>query len=228
MATGGTGRARHHYVLQFHLRRFGHGHGAGRIWVFDKTSDTITSRSVKAVAPEIGYYTINDRKRRTDDGLEALFSRIESWAAPILRRLSLLEEGEHEFPAAARGSVAGYLALLHARVPGQRDQVRGMREFSELVHLDMDLRDPDRFAGRARGARLNKSPEDLEALRTRTLTDHQEDQARGPYERPCPRAQHPRLDRHLEREPPALRVGEDRRPDPSLARYCVRISDSGP
>ncbi len=33
---------------------------------------------------------------------------------------------------------------------------------------------------------------------------------------------HPRLDRPLEREPPALRLGQDRRPDPGLTRPLLR------
>jgi hypothetical protein len=33
---------------------------------------------------------------------------------------------------------------------------------------------------------------------------------------------HPRLDRHLERQPPPLRLGEDRRPDPRLDRQLLQ------
>jgi transposase len=52
--------------------------------------------------------------------------------------------------------------------------------------------------------------------------DDQEDQARSPHQRPQPRARHPGVDRALERRPPSVRMGQDRRPDPGLPRPLLR------
>ncbi len=48
------------------------------------------------------------------------------------------------------------------------------------------------------------------------LPDRPEDPPRRPQVRPSPESRHPRLDRHLEREPPPLRLDEDGRGDPQL------------
>lgn len=59
----------------------------------------------------------------------------------------------------------------------------------------------------------------LNPRRTLVLrTDHQEAPTRSTPQRPSPQHRHPRLDQHLEREPPPLRVDQDQRPDPRLHR----------
>ncbi len=50
------------------------------------------------------------------------------------------------------------------------------------------------------------------------LPHRQDDPPRRPQVRPGPRIRHPPLDRDLEREPPPIRLDEDRRGDPQLTR----------
>ena len=59
-------------------------------------------------------------------------------------------------------------------------------------------------------------------------TDHQEITPRYPHLSASTQHRHPRLDRHLERQPTPLCLDQDRRPNPSEHRnYCTRINDSG-
>jgi transposase len=51
--------------------------------------------------------------------------------------------------------------------------------------------------------------------------DHQETPARHPPHRPRAQHRHPHLDQDLERQPPALRLDQDRRPDPRLHRQVL-------
>ena len=53
---------------------------------------------------------------------------------------------------------------------------------------------------------------------------HQKDQTRSPPLRHRTRTRHQRLDQNLEREPPPLRLGQDRRPDPRLPRPILQTN----
>jgi Protein of unknown function (DUF4238) len=161
----------HHYVPQFHLRQFGHSDGNGRIWVYDKTTDEIFRRSVKSIAGEPGYYTVTDPQRGTHDDLERLFSMLESSVAPLIKQLATLPPGRHPVSFFARDALAGYIALLYHRGPRARAWIHGMGQLIELAHLDMDLRDPERFRRRARAAGMTGTDQELEHERQRTLAD---------------------------------------------------------
>lgn len=161
----------HHYIPQFHLRQFGHGDGNGRIWVYDKTSDEIFRRSVKSVAGERGYYSVRDPQRGTHDDLERLFSKLESNVAPLVKRLDKLPPGRYPVSFWARDALAGYIALLHERGPRARAWIQGMRQLIELAHLDMDLRDEDRFRRRARAGGMKGTDGELERERQQILAD---------------------------------------------------------
>lgn len=166
--------ARHHYVPQFHLRLFGHADGKGRIWTYDKQTDGISRRSVKAVASEINYYRIRDEKGGHSDDLEGLFSYIESGAAPLVRRLSQLDAGDHFLHPAHRDTLAGYIALLHVRGPAERRKTLAMGEFLARAQVDMLLRNPEAFRAQARRRRDRSSNEELEEKRTSMLAGLEE------------------------------------------------------
>lgn len=163
--------ARHHYVPQFHLRMFGHADGNGRIWTYDKQTDAITRRSVKAVASEINYYRIRDGNGGHSDELEGLFSYIESGAAPLIRRLSRLDAGDHYVHPVHRDTLAGYIALLHVRGPAERRKALAMGGFLARAQIDMVLRNPDAFRAQTRKRRDRATDEDLEKQRTSMLAD---------------------------------------------------------
>lgn len=163
--------ARHHYVPQFHLRLFGHADGNGRIWVYDKQTDRIGRRSVKAVASEINYYRIRDRDGGHSDQLEHMFSQLESASAPLIRRLARMDEPEYLLTPAERGALSGYVALLWARGPTQRSWTHAMGEFMARVQLDMLLRHPEGFREHVKRQDSDQSDTEIEALRTQTLAD---------------------------------------------------------
>ena len=58
--------------------------------------------------------------------------------------------------------------------------------------------------------------------------DRQDDPPRRPQLRPGPGERHPGLDRHLERQPPAVHLDQDRRRDPELPRRLPRQTRSRP
>lgn len=163
--------ARHHYVPQFHLRQFGHADGNGRIWTYDKETDAISRRSVKAVASEINYYRIRDGAGGHSDDLEGFFSYIESAAAPLIRRLARLDAGDHHLHPVHRDTLAGYLALLHVRGPTERRKTLAMGEFLARAQVDMLLRNRDAFRAHARKLGDKSGDEALEKHRTRMLAD---------------------------------------------------------
>lgn len=155
---------RHHYVPQFHLRRFGFGDGNGQIHRFDKTDGSIARASVKGSAYEDDYYTLPAPDGSRDTGIEAMFSRVESNAAPATARLLALGAGQrHAISDDDRIAVALYLALLHGRVPGAREPVEDLADFMGKLWLDMQLSNPEAHRAGAvkRGAEDN--PEQIEA-----------------------------------------------------------------
>jgi hypothetical protein len=163
--------ARHHYVPQFHLRLFGHGDGNGRIWVYDKQADQIGPRSVKAIASEINYYRVRDGERGHSDELERMFSQLESVAAPLVRRLARMDESETLLSPDERDALSGYVALLWARGPTQRNWTHAMGEFMARIQLDMFVRHPEGFRKRAKDEDPNQSDAEIEEMRTKTIAD---------------------------------------------------------
>ena len=71
-------------------------------------------------------------------------------AAPLLRTLASLPPGVHGLPLDARGLLAGWLALAHARVPGTIDSTQAMAKWTVAVETDMLLRVPERYRERSR------------------------------------------------------------------------------
>lgn len=75
---------RHHYLPQFHQRRFGVGMDGTRIWVYDKTTDAVALRPIRDTAVIGNYYTIQTASG-PDDGLERIFGKIEAAASAVRR-----------------------------------------------------------------------------------------------------------------------------------------------
>ncbi len=78
-------RKKQHYVPQFLLKPFSTGN-KHRLWVFDKRTGRKWNQGVKEIASKRGFYDLGEANGRTGSA-EAALSRMESAAAPLLKRL---------------------------------------------------------------------------------------------------------------------------------------------
>jgi hypothetical protein len=84
---------------------------------------------------------------------------------------------------------------------------------------------------RARVDRSSRLPQaashTLKAARTRVFLSQSATPPQHPYQRSSPGLRHPRMDRHLQREPSPLRLDENRQRDPHRTRHppslCVNL-----
>jgi Protein of unknown function (DUF4238) len=129
-----------HYVPQFLLRPFGWGKKKSRrIWVFDKTDSSIRDLPIKDVASGDGFYDLY----HADKSLDPLMWRLETQAAPLIRRL--IDQGAAHLLTHQEKCIIGFLvAVQKLRTPTQfadharrNDVVRriltGMGATSELL-----------------------------------------------------------------------------------------------
>lgn len=158
----------HHYVPQFHLRRFGHGAGHGLLWAYDKTLDKIVRARVKSTAQEIDYNAV-----ATPSGLnyeiETMFARREGEAKPIIDRLLALPAGVHWLDPHDRADLSIYIALQDARAPATRAHSDAVAALGGAVQLDMRLSDAKAFHAWARGAGWTRSDVEIEHRRQELL-----------------------------------------------------------
>ncbi|MBB5788434.1 transposase [Jiangella mangrovi] len=112
-----------------------------------------------------------------------------------------------------------FLAKIDAEVPGTRRARRARQR------LDPQDTGREAMADRTPPLHAPLHPDQLlMAQPGRTLVrraDHEETPTRHPPVSPRTQHRHPRLDRHLERQPQALRVDQDRRPDPRIHRQIL-------
>ncbi len=149
---------RHHYLPQFHLRRFGFADGNGLIYRFGKTDGSIARTTVKASAYADDYYKLSAPDGSRDTGIDAMFSQAESNPAPAIARLvALAPRQRHAISEDDQIAIALYLGLLHGRVPGARDPIEDLADFTGKLWLDMQLSSPEAYreAALARGAEDN-------------------------------------------------------------------------
>lgn len=102
----------HHYVPQFHLRRF--CNNAGKLWIWDKISDRVFSTNPNSVAAETHFYRLDQYEVLGFDGLE------------MEKQLSALE---------AESARLTTLWLASIRVAHQLDQIPISSQDRELFSL---------------------------------------------------------------------------------------------
>jgi uncharacterized protein DUF4238 len=163
-----------HYVPKFWLRLFGHGDGNGLIWAYDKVSGETRVRSVNKSAAADDYYAVNYPDARRDMALEREFSKLETYAAPMIKALAGLRSGHHALDALTMELLAGWVALSYARVPATIDSNLAMAKFTVAVETDMLLRNPEKYRRRSRAGGSRKTDEEIEAQRLIDLEDHKE------------------------------------------------------
>ena len=159
---------RHHYLPQFHQRLFGVGLEGGSIWRYDKTSDSIRLLPIKDTGVIGNYYTVQT-KAGPDDGLERIFAQVEGAAAPVINRLCAEPGPRFQVDVGSRFALGTYLGLLHGRVPGTRQKMKQLFEWTKAVEIDLRLADADRYLEEARAAGDTRAPETVEAARVEML-----------------------------------------------------------
>jgi hypothetical protein len=116
---------RHHIVSAFLLERFARDTKRGRlVAMLDKRTGKPTSVSPRDAAVRRHFYSIDVDDGRRDPGIEEVLSKIESIAAPLVRRV---EEGE--FPVREqRLELAMFVAVCWLRTPAWREQMGSVME----------------------------------------------------------------------------------------------------
>jgi transposase len=163
------------------------------------------------------------------DFLDAAIADIDTTLAkaaepfrPVLKRLTTI-------PGVSDRTAIMLLAEYGADMRGggvhevpQQDRRRGPRgarrapRAGQLRHPQDPERAPLAAAAPPLASALHPDQQQLAQSRRALVrrTHHQEAAARSAHLGPRPRGRHPLLDRHLERRPQALRLDQDRRPDP--------------
>lgn len=128
----------HHYVPQFHLRRF--ADATKRLWVWDRDVDRVFRAGASSVAAETQFYRLTQYEADGHDPLEMerQLSALEGEVAIItgqwidwLRDMEPLDQVP--IPAVNREIVALFLAVQFLRTAGTRDIMAG------LSHADAGL-----------------------------------------------------------------------------------------
>jgi len=121
-----TDPRRHHYVPQFHQRRFA---GAdGRLWVWDKTADRVFQTTPGSIAVEADFYRLREFEKLGRDPftMEKQLSEMEGQMSLITEQwlgwLRAIEPGQRiEIPELNRDIVARFMAVQFLRTADTRD-----------------------------------------------------------------------------------------------------------
>jgi Protein of unknown function (DUF4238) len=126
----------HHYVPQFHLRRF--ANSDGQIWAWNKHTDAIFPTSPAGIAAEKHFYRMTDLAEQGHDPLtmEKQLSQIEGDTSLITDQwLGWLREcrpgDKIPIPKVNRGIVAQYVALQFLRTADTREILSALIERPE-------------------------------------------------------------------------------------------------
>jgi len=127
-------RRKQHYVPEFYLRNFTDQTRAGRqygeepfVWVYEKGTGECKRRSPKKVAVKSEYYTIAAETPERDEGVEDIFSKLETLSAPVIR--SVIDNPQHVLSNGDRSILVEFLASMLVRVPMFRQGVDETHEF---------------------------------------------------------------------------------------------------
>jgi hypothetical protein len=123
---------RHHYVPRWHLRRFAVDPAKARVARYSKSADTHLLLPVENAAVIGQYYTWH-RDGEADTTVEEGLAMIDGRASEVLPKL---ERGD-DLVDTEPNVVAGYLALLHGRVPPMRDGLQNVIETFGALQAEM-------------------------------------------------------------------------------------------
>lgn len=164
-------RARkHHYIPEFHLAQF-IGEPFRRFHVYDKKWGKFSIRPVATSATVEDYYLLSGATVDERLTLERQFALLENRVAPVLKWLSKCEPGAVGLSDEDRDAIAGYVAILHARVPAYRSPALARAVAMARDPEYLGLADPITFRAELRRLGFSGTDEEAEATRLRWL-DH--------------------------------------------------------
>jgi|694.fasta_scaffold102367_1 hypothetical protein len=135
----------HHYVPQFHIKRF--ADSSGKIWVWERDLDRVFTSSSRAVAAETHFYRLTQYEKLGHDpsAMEKQFAELEADVFQItdqwlgwLRTIVPLEK--IEIPDINREIVSRHIALQHLRTATTRDLLVAFAEADSTSLLNSDQR----------------------------------------------------------------------------------------
>jgi hypothetical protein len=161
---------RHHYIPEFHLAQF-IGEPFRRFHVYDKKWGKFAIRPVATSATAEDYYLLAGATVLERLTLERQFALLEDRVAPVLKWLSRCEPGAVSLSDEDRDAIAGYMALLHTRVPAYRSpaQARAIAMARDPEYLG--LADPTAFRVEFRALGFSGTDEQAEATRLKWLAN---------------------------------------------------------
>ena len=127
----------HHYVPQFHLRRF--LNRQGKVWVWDKTTDKIFSAVPNRIAAERNFYSLTGLISPNEDAMtmEKQFSELEHKVSVITSQwitwLDDLTHGERiGLPEINREIMSLYITLQFLRTADTRETLSLLADTSKM------------------------------------------------------------------------------------------------
>ncbi|MFQ5896004.1 MAG: DUF4238 domain-containing protein [Nitrospinota bacterium] len=164
----------HHFVPQFYLRAFRdptvpEGQEPW-LWVGDLKEKLVQRRAPKNVGKKANYYAFPEFDAESPDTLEQLLSKIESAAAPVVRKML---DGELELAGQDRASILFFMAFFVGRSPFFRNMVEGTTDRLVKLVMRTAASHPEYFGRKLREAHEGRefTPEEVEELRQRTLDE---------------------------------------------------------
>jgi hypothetical protein len=162
-------------VPEFHLAQFipPELRSARRIQSYDKVSGYFRTAAVARSASSPLYYELPGETAEERARVEVEFSQIENEIAPFMVWLAKQQVGRVVFDESYRDALAGYMAILHVRVPAVRASALRRAERMARDPARMGLTDSVRFRDELRKMAWDAAGDDeeIEATRVAWLAD---------------------------------------------------------
>jgi hypothetical protein len=136
MAAGGAGTKprRHHYVPQWHLRRFAADARTPCVWRYSKSTDSYVCIAIKDAAV-ISHYYSGPGEEGPDTSVEEALAGLDDVGAQVTAALEAGEDLDEEQSLA----LAVYVTMLQGRVPPARDGQQKVLETLGALQVEMSL-----------------------------------------------------------------------------------------
>lgn len=152
-----------HFIPQFYLRGFRDSrvpvNSGPWLWVADFGEKIVQLRSPKAVGKKTNYYTFPELEAAGGESIECIFSKLESAAAPVIKKLVLSDAG---LEGQDRADLLFFMACFVVRVPSFRTMMEGFAAETAQMMLQMSASHPEYFERTMREA-LKEHGESLTA-----------------------------------------------------------------
>lgn len=165
----------HHFVPQFYLRSFRDPNvpeGQEPIWIADFKEGTVERRAPKNSGKKAGYYAFPEVEAAGGEAVESVFSKLESTAAPVIRRLLVSDDAALE--GQDRADLLFFMAFFVIRVPFFRNMLEKFAADMAKMVLQESASHLDYFERTLREALKGKedlTPEQVEDLRQWVLDE---------------------------------------------------------